>query len=99
MTGPNGMSIAVAAICAVVGITGDAEACPRCAAGEQARSEMWNQSFTSNLTATVLPFVIVAAASAYAGRTWGRWGSGATRAESLAPSRRGVKKTNEERQS
>lgn len=38
-------------------------ACPRCAAGEQARRAVWRQDFVYHLAATSLPFLLVAAAS------------------------------------
>ena len=41
-----------------------AEACPRCAAGQEARRQVWADGFFHNLAAAVLPFIVVGAVSA-----------------------------------
>jgi len=47
--------------CTALGIASPARACPNCAVGRQARSEVWNQDFGENLTVALLPFAIVGA--------------------------------------
>lgn len=38
-----------------------ASACPGCAAGVQARGEVWSQDFAKNLAFCTLPFLVIAA--------------------------------------
>ncbi|MDP9151180.1 MAG: hypothetical protein M3O36_14730 [Myxococcota bacterium] len=36
-------------------------ACPNCAVGRQARSEVWNDDFGKNLFVALLPFILIGA--------------------------------------
>jgi hypothetical protein len=53
--------VALLAACAVLARTQSAHACPNCAAGVQARAEVLNEAFESNLFVTLLPFLIIGA--------------------------------------
>jgi hypothetical protein len=66
------VGLVVAGACA---LPAPADACPACATGEQARSDVWNDDFGFNLVVAVLPFVLIGAISARAdslGRTRAR---------------------------
>lgn len=58
-----------------------AEACPSCATGESARSEVWADDFGYYLCVALLPFVIIGAICAYVERR------GAERAQDARPAR------------
>jgi hypothetical protein len=47
---------------------GPVRACPDCSVGRAARAQLWSDDFTFNLAVTLLPFVLVIAASIWADR-------------------------------
>lgn len=54
--------------CAVLGallFAAPALACPDCAVGIQARSDVWSQDFWFNLLVAVMPFLVIGAACIY----------------------------------
>jgi hypothetical protein len=53
--------VVCAALIATVAMSSAVEACPSCAAGLQARSEVWNSDFAFNLFVAVLPFLVIGA--------------------------------------
>ena len=64
-----------------------AEACPRCAAGIEARQQVLSSDLVPTLAIAVLPFLVVGAISAWSERI-GRGGPAATRAPSKGALRR-----------
>jgi hypothetical protein len=62
-------------------------ACPSCAAGIEARAELWSRDFALHLLAALVPFLIVGLACVYAERI-GRQRAASARAESqIIPTR------------
>jgi len=67
--GPRGRArnrASLIAFAAVVGLASTAlapvaRACPKCAEGRQARSEVWRDHFGENLASALLPFLIIGA--------------------------------------
>jgi hypothetical protein len=57
-----------ASVVAAVGVTSSADACPSCATGRQARSEVWNDDFGFHLFAALLPYLLIGAICIYAER-------------------------------
>jgi len=49
------------AVCATVAVAPAALACPDCAVGRQARTEVWNDDFAFNLFVALLPFLMIGA--------------------------------------
>ena len=72
-TAVAGMSLGAALL-----LGAPATACPNCAVGQQARSEVWNDDFGKNLLVALLPFLVIGALCVRAERIG--------RAPSLAPS-------------
>jgi hypothetical protein len=58
----NGVAMTIVAL-VVSSISVPAVACPRCAAGQEARREVLEADFTRQLAVTALPFMIVGAIS------------------------------------
>lgn len=61
-------SLRTALACAVfvaVLFAAPALACPNCAVGIQARTEVWNGDFWFNLLVAVMPFLVIAAVCTY----------------------------------
>lgn len=54
----------VTLVALLLGASAPAAACPSCAAGQAARSDVWADGFFYNLAAAALPFVVVGAVGA-----------------------------------
>jgi hypothetical protein len=52
------------ALTAAVAFASPARACPDCAAGQQARREVWRDDFAFYLSVAVLPFLLIGAVCA-----------------------------------
>ena len=50
---------ACSAVASILTLASPAAACPDCAVGRQARSEVWNQDFGPNLLFALLPFLLI----------------------------------------
>jgi hypothetical protein len=57
---PGAVTIALALL-ASVPVAFPAHACPDCAAGRQARHEVWSDDFGFNLVVALLPFLVIGA--------------------------------------
>ena len=80
--------LAVLSIGATLLLATPAAACPNCAVGKQARSEVWNDDFGRNLFVALLPFLVIGAICVRAeriGRTRGPAVQRAASASSLEP--------------
>jgi hypothetical protein len=53
--------IACAALTVTTTVTLTVEACPNCAAGREARSEVWSGDFVFNFFVSVVPFLLIGA--------------------------------------
>jgi hypothetical protein len=51
--------VAAAALLLALGWVKPARACPDCAIGRQARTEVWSDDFAFHVCVTVLPFLII----------------------------------------
>ena len=56
---PRSWRVTFAALLACIGWAAPAMACPNCAVGREARSEVWNRDFAFNLAVALLPFLLI----------------------------------------